>query len=334
MENKNKLIFLLVGIVIGAVVVIAGFTLFDNESKASSNFVSKSVENHENDSEEHGNEQGEEHSEVIKISNEVRKEFGIEVKTANSGKVVAHKDLTGEIVPNPYNVAHIVPRFAGIVKNVYKKIGDNVKKGDKIATIESNESLVQYDVTSSIDGTIIELHMTPGELIGDEKHIVVVANLKNVWAELNVYQKDLGEVKVGQTVEIISPHTNSVFKGKLFYISPIVDEATRTAVARVKLNNLTGMWKPGMFVSGKVFTSYKKVNVAVPPNAVQILEGQKVIFVEGEEGFRPQVVTLGLENSKLVEVLDGLHIGDKYVAKGAYTFKSEILKESFGGHGH
>ncbi len=335
MENKNKLIFLFIGIVIGALVVFAGFTLFDNKSTASNNIEAEHGDNHMDETEEHGEEHEEEHSEVIKISDEVRKEFGIEVKTATSGKVVVHKDLTGEIVPNPYNVAHVVPRFAGIVKNVYQKIGDNVKKGDKIATIESNESLVQYDVTSSIDGTIIELHMTPGELIGDEKHIVMIANLKNVWAELNVYQKDLGEVKVGQTVEITSPHTNSVFKGKLFYISPIVDEATRTAIARVRLNNSNGMWKPGMFVSGKVFTSYKLVNVAVPPNAVQILEDQKVIFVEGEEGFRPQVVTLGLENSKLIEVLDGLHIGDKYVAKGAYTFKSEILKESFGGgHGH
>ncbi len=334
MENKNKIIFLLVGILIGALVAIGGFTLFDNKSTTSNNTETERGNNHVDEKEKHGEENGKEHSEIIKISDKVRKEFGIEVSTAASGKIVVHKDLTGEIVPNPYNVAHIVPRFTGIVKDVYKKMGDNVKKGDKIATIESNESLVQYDVTSSIDGTIIELHMTPGELIGDDKHIVMVANLKNVWAELNVYQKDLGEVKVGQPVEITSPNTNSVFKGKLFYISPIVKEATRTALARVKLNNSKGIWKPGMFVSGKVFTSYKKVNVAVPPNAVQILEGQKVIFVEGKEGFRPQVVTLGLENSKLVEVLDGLHIGDKYVTKGAYTFKSEILKESFGGDEH
>ena len=326
MENKNKLIFLFVGIVIGALVVFAGFEIFGNRTVNENTISTEPTDNHYSIDEEH--------LEIIKITDEVRKEFGIEINTAGSGKVTMHKDLTGEIVPNPYNVAHIVPRFAGIVKNVYKRIGDNVKKGDKIATIESNESLVQYDVTSSINGTIINLHMTPGELIGDDKHIAVIANLKNVWAELNVYQKDLGEVKVGQTVEITSPQSNSVFKGKLFYLSPIVNEATRTAIARVRLNNSKGIWKPGMFVSGKVFTSYKQVDVAVPPNAVQILEGQKVIFVEGEEGFRPQVVTLGLENSKLVEILDGLHVGDKYVAKGAYTFKSEILKESFGGDEH
>jgi len=172
-------------------------------------------------------------------------------------------------------------------------------------------------------------------LMGDDKHIVMVANLKTVWAELNIYQQDLGEVKVGQTVEISSPHSKNIFKGKLFYISPTVDEATRTAVARVKLDNSAGIWKPGMFVSGKVFTSKKRVDIAVPKNVVQIFDGQKVVFVKSDKGFAPQAVTLGIENDKAVEILDGLHQGDKYVAKGAYTFKSELLKESFGGgHGH
>jgi cobalt-zinc-cadmium efflux system membrane fusion protein len=89
-----------------------------------------------------------------------------------------------------------------------------------------------------------------------------------------------------------------------------------------------------MFISGSVLTSNKSVEIAVPVNAVQMVNSQKVIFVRGDEGFRPQVVTLGIENSKLIEVIDGLHNGDKYVAKGAYTFKSEILKESFGGDEH
>ncbi len=328
--NKNNIIFLIIGIFIGASAAL--IILGTGESTAN-----HSIEMHDEEShaDEHSGEAGEEHSEFINISNDTMKEFGIEIKTAGPGELTVHKDLTGEITPNPYEVAHIVPRFAGVVKEVFKKIGDRVKKGDKIAIIESNESLVRYDVTSSIDGTILELHMTPGELIGDDKHIVMVANLKTVWAELNIYQQDLGEVKVGQTVEISSPHSKNIFKGKLFYISPTVDEATRTAVARVKLDNSAGIWKPGMFVSGKVFTSKKRVDIAVPKNVVQIFDGQKVVFVKSDKGFAPQAVTLGIENDKAVEILDGLHQGDKYVAKGAYTFKSELLKESFGGgHGH
>ena len=324
--NKNNVIYLLIGVVVGG---LAMFILFGGNTLSSDE--NSSVEIGHNDEDGHS-EEG--HSEGMNISDEVMQEFGIEVQTASEGNIAIHKNLTGEIVPNPYNVAHIVPRFAGIVKAVYKKIGDSIKKGDKIATIESNESLVSYDVTSSIDGTILKLHMTPGELVGGNNHIVMVADLNNVWAELSIYQQDLGKIKVGQNVEITSPHSNTLFKGKLFYISPIVDEATRTSVARVKLSNRKGTWKPGMFISGNVLTSYKKVKIAVPKNAVQMLDGEKVIFVNSSEGFTPQVVALGMENSKLIEVIEGLHTGDKYVSKGAYTFKSEILKESFGGHGH
>lgn len=319
--NKNCITYLILGIVIGLVGGYILFSILSSNETPQNNVVAEHTEE-------------EEHPNGITITEDVMKEFGIEVQEAGPGKLLVHKDLTGEIVPNPYNVAHIVPRFAGIVKDVYKKIGNKVQKGDKIAVIESNESLVQYDVVSSIDGTILEIHMTPGELIGDDKHIVMVANLNTVWAELNVYQQDLGEVRVGQSVEITSPHTKTVFRGKLFYISPMVDEATRTAIARVKLNNSSGIWKPGMFVSGKVATYYKNVEIAVPKNAVQILDAQKVVFVKRDKSFKPQTVTLGIENGKLVEILDGLHVGDKYVAKGAYTFKSEILKESFGGDEH
>ncbi len=317
MKKNTKYIFFFTGIVIGALLTLGAIALFSGPAENNGIIKTEPVE--------------EEHNKAINISQKVMREFGIEVQTAGPEKLTLHKDLTGEIVPNPYEVAHIIPRFAGIVKSVYKKIGDKVKKGDVIAVIESNESLVQYKVKSLISGTILELHMTPGELIGDEQHVVQVANLKDVWAELNVYQKDLGEVKIGQKVEIFSPHSRNVFSGKLFYISPVVNEATRTAITRVKLDNRKGIWKPGMFISGKVFTSIKTVPLAVPKNAVQILNGQKVVFVKSEKGFEPQPVTLGIENGDFVEILDGLHPGDKYVSKGAYTFKSEILKDSFGG---
>ncbi len=319
--NINNLTYLLVGIFLGGIV---SYFVFGTSESGKTFPVEKQTE-----------ERSEKQSNFISISEETLKEFGIRIDVAGAGKLTIHKDLTGEIVPNPYEVAHIVPRFAGVVKEVFKEIGDKINKGEKIAVIESNESLVRYDVKSSINGTILELHMTPGELIGDENHIVTIANLNTVWAELNIYQKDLGEVKTGQKIEISSPHSEKKYLGRLFYISPTVDEATRTAVARVNLDNSSGVWKPGMFVSGKVFTSTRRVKIAVPKNAVQILDGQKVVFVKSEKGFAPRTVTVGIENGKSVEILDGLHEGETYVAEGAFTFKSELLKESFGGeHDH
>merc|ERR1711879_352758 len=107
--------------------------------------------------------------ELVTLSDTEINELGIKLETVGSQKLQMHTDLTGEIVPDPDKIAHIVPRFAGVVKNVYKEIGDKVKKDEVIAIIESNESLVTYEVKSSIDGAVLDLHMTPGELIGDDK---------------------------------------------------------------------------------------------------------------------------------------------------------------------
>jgi cobalt-zinc-cadmium efflux system membrane fusion protein len=269
------------------------------------------------------------------MSNAEMDELGIELDQVGPKNLQMHVDLTGEVVPDPDKLAHIVPRFAGVVKKVYKEIGDNVKKDEVIAVIESNESLVTYDVKSSIDGVVLNLHMTPGELIGDENHIVTIADLSSVWAELNVYQKDLNEIRVGQTAYVYFNEIEEAVKGKIFYLSPTIDKHTRTATARVRLNNSSGNWKPGIFVTAKVLTDLEKVEQAVTLNAIQNYEGQKVVFVKDGDSFRPQPVTIGKTNTKYTEILSGLHKDQTYIAEGAFIIKSELLKESFGGgHAH
>ncbi len=282
----------------------------------------------------HGNEHTEE--EIVKMSAEELKEFGIVVKAAGPSVIQLHTDLSGEIKPDPRKIAHMIPRFDGIVKKVHKAIGDRVKKGEILATIESNESLVKYNVTSAIDGTVIDMHMTPGELVnGAGNHKITVANLTSVWAELGVYQKDLSIISMGRTAIISAGHEIYEAKGKISYISPVIDEATRTATARVSLDNSTGKWKPGMFVTADVLTLEQEVPLAVTKNAIQSFEGRTVVFVQDEEGFRPRPVSLGIQNDKAVEILSGLHSGEMYIAKGAFTIKAELMKESFhDGHGH
>ncbi len=322
MENKSKYIYLIVGILIGAIIVYAGMSLFSGSPSVNKvNVKSKQ--------DEKLNNQDEQRSEFIKISDKVMKEFDIEVKTAGPGKLTVHKDLTGEIVPNPYKVSHIVPRFDGIVKAVYKKIGDKVKEGEVIATIESNESLVEYEVRSSISGTILELHMTPGELIGDRIHVVKIADLSSVWAELSVYQKDLLKINVGERVLITSPGSNYEFKGKIFYVSPTVNEVTRTSIARVNLGNVKGFWKPGLFITGRVRINEIRVSVIVPKTAIETLNDQTVVFVETDNGFKAQPVKIGISNDNYVQILSGLKDGQVYVAKNGFIIKSEIEKSKF-----
>jgi cobalt-zinc-cadmium efflux system membrane fusion protein len=278
--------------------------------------------------------ENEEHSEVIKLSDEVMIEFGIEVKEAGPGVIKNHIDLTGEIKAEPSKISHIVPRYNGIVQEVHKTVGERVKKGEVLAIIESNESLTTYEVQSLIDGTIIEMHMTQGELIGTEAHAFTIANLDMVWAMLSVYQKDINKIKVGQNVKVSIGSIDTEETGKISYLSPIVDEVTRTASARVVLNNRSGKWRPGMFVTAKVYVSETKAPVVIEKTALQTIEEKQVVFVKVEDGFFPQAVKVGKENDDNVEIVSGLKAGQQYVSKGAFTLKAEVLKESFGGDEH
>ncbi len=294
------------------------------------------VENIDADHEEHEeHEEKEEHNETIQLSAKEQQEFGIEVSVAGPGELERHVDLTGEIDIDPDRLAHIFPRFPGIVKQVNKNIGDPVKKGEVLAIIESNESLSPYSITSLIDGTVLDMHLTPGEVVSDADHKITIADLSYVWANLNVYQKDIPFVKVGRKVVISAGTGTKTATGTISYISPVVDERTRTATARVVLPNPDGRWKPGLFIGARVIIGKDPVAILAPKTALQTYENQTVVFVKEEEGFRPQPVHIGRSNTKAVEIVDGLEQGQPYVSKGGFTIKAELQKESFGGgHGH
>jgi len=270
------------------------------------------------------------HQEVVQLTPEEMSEFGIELAIAGSAPLHLHRDLTGEISTDPERLAHIVPRFPGIVIEVRKQIGDVVKKGEVLAIIESNESLAPYEVKSLIDGTVIEMHLTRGEMISDATHAFVIADLSYVWANLNVYQKDLPYIKVGQKASIAGIEMEMQYNGEISYISPVVDEVTRTATARVIIPNSDRKWRPGMFITAKVITEAVNPPVVVPKTAIQTLENQPVIFIQTEEGFKPQPVTLGRMNDKYTEIIAGLTPGQRYVSLGGFTIKAELQKEAFG----
>lgn len=331
MNGKHKLmiiIALIVGIAIG--MILMGI-VFSNPGS-----TNKGIEVVQNEQSGHTEKSGGEHGgEIARLSDEELQEFGIEIATAAPGKLQIHTDLTGEIVIDLDRLAHMVPRFPGVVKEVRKKIGDKVGKGEVIAIIESNESLAPYEVTSLIGGIVIEMHMTQGEVIEDAGHAVVVADLSDVWANLSVYQKDLPYVRVGQAVLISAGPGVPETSGTVSYVSPIVDEKTRTAIARVILPNSGGRWKPGLFVTGRLTVQEVNVGVAVPKTAIETMENRPVVFIQTDDGFKPQTVVLGRSNETHVEITGGLQPGQRYVAQNGFVIKAELAKSAFGeGHGH
>lgn len=284
--------------------------------------------------ENHNDHEGESETE-LELTSDILQEFGIEIGTASGGVLEKTIELLGEIQIDPDRLAHITPRFDGVVKEVFKKIGDPVKKDELLAIIESNESLTTYEIRSSINGIVIDMHFTKGETAQRPDHFFAVADLSEVWVNFSIYQRDLPFIRIGQMAEINSGQKLPLATGTISYISPILDVHTRTATARVILKNPDGSLRPGLFVTGKVIVENISVDVAIPKTALQSIDDQPSLFIKTLEGFKSQVVHLGRTNQYYVEILSGLKPGQEYVSKGGFTLKAQLAKESFGdGHGH
>jgi len=271
-----------------------------------------------------------EHQDVVHLSDAEMEEFGIEVDVAGPGKLHIEIVVPGEVAVNYDKLAHIAPRFPGVVTEVRKHIGDYVRRGEVLAVIESNEGLVPYEVKSFINGTVLEKHMTLGEVHSEDVAAFVIADLDTVWINLGIYQMHLPKVAVGQKVIISAGQGVPDAKGVISYISPSVDEHTRTATARVVLPNRGGQWRPGLFVGGTITVEETEVAVLVPKSALQTMDDQTVVFVDEHEDFRAQPVEIGRTNETWAEVLSGLMPGQEYVSQGGFVLKAELLKGAFG----
>ena len=271
--------------------------------------------------------------EHIELPAEAREASGIAVEVAGPQAIDVSLTLPGEIVPNAERLAHIVPRFPGIVREVRKRLGEHVSQGEVLAVIEGNQSLSTYEVRSLLSGTVIAHHITLGEFVRDDADILVVADLSTVWADISVYARDVGRVRQGQSVRIEAVGTSGSTVGTIDYIGSSVGEETRAAMARVVLPNPNRRWKPGTFVTATVVLETVHAAVAVPDAALQQVEGRTCLFVENGTGFVVRPVVVGRTDGAWTEVVSGLTRGERIATRGSFVLKSELMK-SEASHGH
>lgn len=261
----------------------------------------------------------------LELTADQRRALGIETAKVAPGPIDSGIELLGEVHPNGDGLAHIVPRFAGIVRDVRRSAGDAVRSGDVLAVIESSDSLAPYELKTLTDGVVLTRHLTRGEAVDREKEAFVIADLSTVWVDLSVYQKDLGVVRVGQAVRIHSVHGGPDAEGTISYITPAVDQTTRTAVARVVLANPGRVWLPGMFVTGHTLDE-RQAPMVVPRTAIQSLEGSPTVFALTDHGFAARPVLLGQEGENLVEIVRGVSSGDEIAVTNTFLLKAELAK--------
>ncbi|MEO6027253.1 MAG: efflux RND transporter periplasmic adaptor subunit [Candidatus Binatia bacterium] len=256
---------------------------------------------------------------------------GVTVATAAAGTVDVGVDLPGEVRANADRLAHLAPRFPGLVREVRKRVGDTVRTGEVLAVIES-ETLASFELKAAFDGVVIDRHVVPGEAVGRDTPAFIVADLSSVWIDVHVYQSALADLHLDQPVRVVGPAGAIEAEGTVSYIAPVVEQATRTASARVVLPNPTGAWRPGLFVNVTVLTPIA-APVVVPSTALHRFEDATTIFVVDGERFVPRQVTVGRTGRTKVAITAGLAPGERYAEGGSFLVKAELAKGE-AGHEH
>lgn len=256
----------------------------------------------------------------------------ITVTVAGPATIRERLPLYGVIVPNAERVREITPRFPGVIRGVSKRLGDPVRQGETLATVESNESLQTYALVAPLSGVVTARNANPGEQTG-ERVLFTVADLATVWVEVALFPKDRSRVQAGQSVRVRSSEAGQAADGRVVYVAPFGSASNQTLTARVLLDNPDGRWAPGLYVTVDVTLAESTVPVAVRNEALQLLDGRTVVFAEGPDGFQPLPVETGRSDGESTEIVSGLKPGDRYVAGNSFILKAELGKGE-AGHEH
>lgn len=190
---------------------------------------------------------------------------------------------------------------------------------------EKDTDYSRYEIKAPFAGAVIEKHITLGEVVNPDTSCFVLADLGNVWVDITVYPQDIPHVTVGQPVDVTAAGQKAQ-RGEIAYVSPKIEEGTRTGVARVVLANPEQRWRPGMFIRADLVVSSEEVAVVVPNSAIQTIENQTVVFVEEHDEFKKRPVLIGRTTGNQSEVLKGLDAGERYAASGTFVLKAELGK--------
>jgi cobalt-zinc-cadmium efflux system membrane fusion protein len=192
-------------------------------------------------------------------------------------------------------------------------------------------------ILSPLAGTVIFRDAVVGDHVEPGAVLFTVSDLRTLWAQLDVPESDIPALRPESRVSVRSTlFPGREFPAKIGVISDVLDDRLRTLRVRLEVDNAEGLLKPNMYVEGIIEHASPAWTgvLAVPEEAVQTLEDEKIVFVrEKDDVFAVRHVRTGDRVGDRRIVLDGLEEGEPVVLKGAFTLKSELTKGA-AGHGH
>ncbi len=181
-------------------------------------------------------------------------------------------------------------------------------------------------------GVITKAQASPGDTVDAGQEVFTVADLTQVWVQAEVYEKDLGRIRVGQSAFItVDTYPDHPFEGRVSYIGDTLDPQTRTTRVRCEVSNHDLRLKTDMFANIELPTKFSKQAIAVASAALQVVEGKNVVFIRhSPTQFEKREVEKGVTVNQQTEIVRGLKQGEPVVTQGAFHLKSILAGGELG----
>ncbi len=198
------------------------------------------------------------------------------------------------------------------------------------ARVKSEAVLGAHAVLSPIAGTVVERNVAPGQFVDGQLVAFKVANLDHLWIELDVFERNLSRIGVGDRAELRPlSGTAEPLIGRVAKIGSRIDQETHSAKVRIEVENRDRKLRVGQAVQAIIHSSGGNLakRPIVPTAAITFVDGKPTVFVtSGPNAVRVVSVRLGANDGDETEVVEGLKEGDEIVTEGAFALKSELFR--------
>jgi multidrug efflux pump subunit AcrA (membrane-fusion protein) len=215
----------------------------------------------------------------------------------------------------------IYPNVAGKLTQARFRVGDMVSRGQAVAMVDPSrpgEDYSESPVITTIGGTVLSAPLNPGDTVSLSTAVYVIGDLSNLVVETFVPERFSNAARRGLSAEVsLEALPGELFPAIVNEVSPVLDPASRTLRIRLRFNNRDARIRAGMFATVSLVTNTRRDVPVIPRGAVINTYGSWIVFIVDERNIaRRRVVTLGLESETLLEVLEGLELGDRVVSAG------------------
>ena len=197
---------------------------------------------------------------------------------------------------------------------------------DQILELERSGTVRRtLTLRAPVDGVVLQKNVIQGQSVMAGVALFQIADLSTVWLEADVFESDIGLMRMGQRAEVaFDAYPGQPFAGTVTYVYPTIDPASRAGRVRIALANTGGRIRPGLFGTARFRVPLGGRGVVIPRQAALVTGERQLVFVEDSLGrFAPRRVTLGAEADSLVQVLSGLRAGERVASAAAFLLDAE-----------